>query len=146
MVFKKITVGLQNETETDEHWMMFLETSIDVHCITNYYRWWKLSWQSIWFQVINYFKRILYIEKCKYLTFWKICFIPIRILISYQLCLKSLNEMFCYCLLKLFLNLYCIYICMYFHMTLQILGGKLCIIIVYVDIYSVCGDSLILFV
>ena len=35
MVFKKFTVGLQNETETDEHWMMFLETSIDVHCITN---------------------------------------------------------------------------------------------------------------
>ena len=37
MVFKKITVGLQNETETDEHWRMFLETSIDVHCITNYF-------------------------------------------------------------------------------------------------------------
>ena len=38
MVFKKITVGLQNETETDEHWMMFLETSIDVHCITKFYQ------------------------------------------------------------------------------------------------------------
>jgi len=71
MVFKKITVGLQNETETDEHWMMFLETSIDVHCITNYFRWWKLSWQSIWFQVINYFKTILNIKIYKYLIFWQ---------------------------------------------------------------------------
>ena len=34
MDFKEITVGLQNETETDEHWLMFLRTSIDVHCIT----------------------------------------------------------------------------------------------------------------
>ena len=31
------------------------------------------------------------------------------------------------------------------NMTLQILGGQMCIIIVYLDIFTVCGDNLILF-
>ena len=106
--FQKNHCWTLSETETDELWMMFLETSIDVYCITNTFDdEIKLPINLISCNKIfeDNFKHKKYTN---ILYFDKICFIPIRILISYDLCLKSLIEMFWYYLLKFIPNLYCI--------------------------------------